>query len=428
MAIDDRRGASPDPHDQPDQPDPHVQDRIVDRSSGLAIVAAMVVANLANYGFQIMLGRSLSVEEYGLLAGFMTVLTIITVAGTALQTTAARAIATDEHHEQFRFPDGLTRSSLVVAGVLIIVGTLISPITSAFFNIGKLPLVLLTMFAVSAAIDSIALGRYQGLQRFTDLATYSTAQALAKLFTAAVVLMLGFRATGLVAGIVLTSTIVAFVGLMLSRDAGSIDVRVVDPDVRRALAAYTMLWFILGADVLFARAFFDETDAGVYAAAAVLGKAVLWVPVLIGQLIFPRLAHRSKGGESVAALAYRSVVVVVLVVGAAVAGLFVLGETMFEVLYGERYAASSEIAWKIGLAMAPMALVNLLIQHFLARQQNRFLAWMAAVLVVESLTLYVGPKTPDFYVIVLGSSGVIVLLLMVPAGAWHRAVRSLRRT
>lgn len=403
-------------------------DRIVDRQSGLVVAAAMVTANAANYGFQIMLGRSLTVEEYGLLAGFMTVITVITVAGTALQTTAARAIATGEHHERYRFFDGLTRSSLVVAAGLVVLSVVLSPLASAFFNIGKLPLLLLGLFVVPAALDSIALGRYQGLQRFTDLATYSTSQALAKLFTAAVVLLLGFGATGLVAGIVASSTVVAWVGLRLSSDAGSLEVRAIDPDVRRALAAYTMLWFILGADVLFARAFFTEIDAGIYAAAAVLGKAVLWVPVMIGQLIFPRLAHRSKGGESVEALAYRSVVVVVAVVAVAVAGLFVLGETVFDVLYGERYAVAADTAWKIGLAMAPMALVNLLIQHFLARQQNRFLGWMAFVLLVESLTLYVGPKTPDFYVIVLGCSGLVVLLVMVPGYAWGRLLAKLRRS
>jgi O-antigen/teichoic acid export membrane protein len=412
VAIEDRASAS--------------DDRIVDRQSGMAIVAAMVVANLANYGFQIMLGRALSIEEYGLLAGFMTVLTVITVAGTALQTTAARAIATGEHHDRYRFFDGLTRSSLLVAAGLVVLSVLALPVASSFFNIGALPLLLLGLFVVPAVLDSIALGRYQGLQRFTDLATYSTAQAMAKLFTAAIVLMLGFRATGLVAGLVVTSGVVAFVGLQLSREAGSLEVTALDPDVRRALAAYTMLWFILGADVLFARAFFVDTDAGIYAAAAVLGKAVLWIPVMIGQLIFPRLARRSKGGESVETLAYRSVILVIGVVGVAVLGLRLFGEPVFGLLYGDRYAVAADTAWKIGLAMAPLALVNLLIQHFLARQQSRFLGWMLFVLVVESLTMYVGPKTHDFYVLVLGSSGLVVLLVMVPGYAWSRLWRRLR--
>lgn len=393
---------------------------LVDRSSAVAMTAAMVVANLANYGFQILLGRALSVEEYGLLAGFMTVVTVITVAGTSLQATAARAVATGEHRVGGPVVDGLTRSALLVAGVLVVMGLAVSPIASRFFNIGLLPLLLLACFVVPAALDSIALGRLQGLQRFTDLAVYSTCQALAKLAVAAVVLALGFAATGLVGGIVAASLVVAVVGLRRSRDAGSIEVLAVAPDVRRALGAYTMLWFMLGADVLFARAFFAERDAGIYAAAAVLGKAVLWIPVMVGQVIFPRLAARSTRGDSVEAIARRAVAVVAVVVSVSVVALYLLGDTVFRLLYGERFAEAGDTAWKIGLAVAPFALVVLLIQHFLARREGRFLVWMAVVLVAESLALYLGPQQPDWYVLVLFVSGALVLAVTVPPYAWSR--------
>lgn len=236
---------------------PATDARIVGRMSGLVIGIAMVVANVANYGFQIVVGRFLTVEEYGLLAGFMAVVTVITVGGTALQTTAARAVATEEHHPYSGFVDGLTRSSLIVSVVLILAAIVVSPIASRFFNIGSLPLILLGVFVVPAVLDSIALGRLQGLERFTTMALYSTGQAVCKVAVATLVLAVGYRATGLVAGLILSSTAAALVGLRWSRAAGSIEVHALDPDVRRAFAAFTMLWFILGADVLFARAFFE---------------------------------------------------------------------------------------------------------------------------------------------------------------------------
>lgn len=395
--------------------------RIVGRMGGLVIGIAMVVANVANYGFQIVVGRFLTVEEYGLLAGFMAVVTIITVGGTALQTTAARAVATEEHHPYKGLLDGLTRSSLKVSAVLILAAVLVSPIASRFFNIGSLPLILLGVFVVPAVLDSIALGRLQGLQRFTTMALYSSGQAIAKVAVATLVLAVGFRATGLVAGLILSATVAALVGLRWSRAAGSIEVHALDADVRRAFAAFTMFWFILGADVLFARAFFVDTDAGLYGAASVLGKAVLWVPAVVAQLIFPKLASRSKKGDSVSALATRAAVVVGIVVACSVAGLWLLGETLFRVLYGEDYAAAADTAWKIGLAVAPLALVNLLIQHFLARRQGHFLRAMFFVVVAEVLALYLGPKTDDFYALVLATAGIALLALTIPGYALKRA-------
>ncbi len=404
-----------------------VDAKLVTRSSGVVIGIAMVVANLANYGFQIVVGRFLTVAEYGLLTGLMAVITVITVSGSALQTTAARAIATGEHEEGGHFIDGLTRSTLMVCVALIGVSVLISPIASRFFNIGSLPLILLGVFVVPAAVDSIAIGRLQGLQRFTGMALYTTAQAIAKVAVATAVLAVGFRATGLVAGLVLSSTFVAVLGLRATHDAGAIDTHALDPDVRRAFFAYTLFWFILGADVLFARAFFIDTDAGIYGAAAVLGKAVLWVPVVIAQLIFPRLAKNSKDGESVSDLAVRAAAVVAVVVGVSVVALYMMGDLLFTTLYGERYAAAADTAWKIGLAVAPLALLNLLIQHFLARQQGHFLGWMLAVGVVEVLALYLGPKTDNFYAGVLAASGIVLLAVTVPTHAWRRTARTLLR-
>jgi O-antigen/teichoic acid export membrane protein len=390
------------------------QVRIVSRRTGVIIAVSMVVANIANYGFQIIAGRFLSVEEYGLMAGFMAVVTVITVATSSVSTTAARAIAADEHDPNGSSLDGLTRSSLLVGGGLVLASLGVSPIASRFFNIGALPVILLGVYVLPSLLDSLALGRLQGLQRFSGMAAYSCLQAIAKLGVASIVLAVGLRASGLVAGLIASCAIVAMGGLAATRDAGAIDVHALAPEVRRAFAAFTMFWLMLGADVLFARAFFDETSAGLYGAASVLGKSVLWVPAVIAQLIFPKLAQHSKHGDTAATLVTRAVVLVGVVVAASVGALLLLGETLFVVLYGEPYRDAADTAWKIGLAVAPLALVNLLIQHFLARRQGRFLGAMLVILLIEVLSLYLGPKTTDFYSLTLAVTGVVLLVAMIP--------------
>ena len=394
---------------------------IIDRRSGAAVAGALLVANLCNYAFQIVTGRLLSVEEYGLLAGFMSAITIITVSTSALQTTSARSVAAHENQpENRRFFDGLTRTAVMGALAFGAVIGAASPILARFFNIGSLPLFLLGAYVLPAALDSIAAGRLQGSERFTALAAYSAGQAIAKLSVASLLIFAGFRVSGLVGGLVISSGAIALLGMFASRDVGSIETHALGPEVRRSFLAFLLFWVILSIDIAFARAFFAPRAAGVYAAAAVLGKAVLWLPTMVTQLLFPRLADRSARGQKTAALMGRAMLLAVGLASLSVVGLYVLGRQIFDILYGDRYDGAGEIAWQIGVAMIPMSIVNLLLFHSLSRGQHRFLAWMGVAALAEVAALYLGPKTGLGYASIIGATGLGLLVLMLPRTAWGR--------
>ena len=196
---------------------------VLNKRSGLVVAGALLFGNAANYGFQIVTGRLLSVEEYGLLAGFMSAITIITVTTSALQTTAARSIAAGENKPEKRgFFDGLTRTALIWSTVCAAIIIAASPILSRFFNIGALPILLLGVYVLPSALDSIAAGRLQGAQRFTGLAVYSAGQAFGKVAVASLLIALGLRVTGLIAGLILSAAVVSLWGMRASRVAGAI--------------------------------------------------------------------------------------------------------------------------------------------------------------------------------------------------------------
>ena len=399
---------------------------IVDRRSGLTVGAAVIIANLSNYGFQILTGRLLNVDEYGLLAGFMSAITIIAVSTSALQTTAARTVAVGNNRPDRRsLLDHLTRTAVVFAlttGLIIIA---LSPLISRFLNIGLLPIVFLGVYVLPSVLDSIAAGRLQGARRFRALARYTAAQAVAKLAVAAAIIGLGYRVVGLVAGLVLTCGSVALAGLLSTREVGAIDTHVLGPEVRRGFFAFLSLWIMMSVDFAFARAFFAPDAAGVYAAAAVLGKAVLWLPTMVTQLLFPHLAERSVKGQGAGAVMSRAALLVIGVSGASVAVLYVFGHQIFSLLYGSRYNGAADISWQIGLAMIPLALVNLFLFHFLARGQGQFLSWMLIAVICEVGALLVGPKTGHSYAVTIGATGSLLLLALMPPAGWRRLRRRL---
>jgi O-antigen/teichoic acid export membrane protein len=391
---------------------------IIGRRTGVIMAIAFVLANASNYTFQVIAGRSLTLDEYGVLGGFLAVITVITVTTSALQVMSARAIAAGEVVPSAKRVDGLTMSALKVGLTVGLVVVLLSPVLANVLRVGVLPVVLLALYIVPACLDSIAAGRLQGSRRFGGLAIYSTGQAAAKVTAAVLVLIAGARVVGLLAAVITGAAVVALLGLRTTAQAGSVQTHVLGSESRRSFAALALFWLILSIDVPLARVGFEGSDAGLYTAGAVLGKAVLWLPIVVTQVVFPSLADGNTDPKQAQRLVRNAGGVVVVLAVAAVGALYFFGPIVYRVLYGDRYEAAAEVAWKIGIAMIPLALVNLLMFQLLARRNGVFLKWFVMFAVVEIGLLLVIPQTGGWYAVTIGivGTGLLVTVLLAARG------------
>ena len=386
---------------------------IASRTTGVAVAAALLVANASNYAFQVITGRNLSVEEYGTLAGYMAALTVITVAASALQTTSARAIAADEVDPSGpRFFDQLTRTTFRVAAIAAICALVLAPAIRRTLDFGIVATVILGLYAFPAALDSISAGRLQGARRFKALAAYSASQALAKLATVVVGLMIGLSVTALVGVVVISSMVVATIGRWSSASAGAVRAHALGRESRTAFAAFTVFWLILSMDVPLARIRFDGTEAGIYAAGAVLGKAVIWIPVTIAQLVFPALANRGAAGQDTARVFRKASRLTLVIAVSSVAVLVLFGPMLYRILYGERYVGAADVAWKLGVAMIPLAFVNLLMFERLAQRSGRFVLVLVAAAAAQSAALCLVPSSATWFAVTIGLVGLALMLLL----------------
>ncbi len=393
---------------------------IIGRRTGAIMAAAFVLANASTYAFQVIAGRSLTLDEYGVLGGFLAVITVITVTTSALQVTSARALAAGEVVSTPKRVDGLTMSAMKAALAIGLVVVLLSPLLANVLRVGILPVILLAVYIVPACLDSIAAGRLQGTRRFGGLAVYSTGQAVVKVTAAALVLLAGARVVGLLAAVIAGAGVVALLGLRSTAQAGPVQTHVLSSESRRSFAALALFWLILSIDVPLARVGFEGSDAGLYAAGAVLGKAVLWLPIVVTQVVFPSLADDRTDPKQSQRLVRNASVLVLVVATAAVGGLYLFGSAVYRLLYGERYEAAADVAWKIGLAVIPLALVNLLMFQLLARRNGAFLKWFVVFAVVEIALLLLIPQSAGWYATTLGIVGLgllVAVLLAVRGGA-----------
>lgn len=393
---------------------------IIGRRTGVLMAAAFVLANASNYAFQVIAGRSLTLDEYGVLGGFLAVITVITVTTSALQVTSARALAAGDVVSSPHRVDELTSSALKVGLIIGSIVVLLSPLLANLLRVGILPVVLLAVYIVPSCLDSLAAGRLQGTRKFGGLAVYSTAQAVTKVSAAVLVLVAGARVVGLLAAVIVGAAVVAIIGLRSTGRAGSVQAHVLGRESRRSFGALAMFWLILSIDVPLARIGYEGSDAGLYTAGAVLGKAVLWLPIVVTQVVFPSLADGTTDPKQSERLIRNASVLVLVLATAAVGGLYVFGPTVYRLLYGDRYEAAADVAWKIGLAVIPLALVNLLMFQLLARRNGAFLKWFVMFAFVEIVLLLLLPQSAGWYALALGMIGVgllVAVLLAVRGGA-----------
>lgn len=393
------------------------------RATGVVVVATVGIANASSYGFQLVTGRFLGADAYGLLAGIMTVIAVIGVSASSLQTVAARAVSAG-HIAPHPARDDLSVTALklgVGAGLAFVA---VSPLLAGFLDVGIVPLLLVAVFIVPALLSAIAIGRLQGQMRFVAMSLLSAAFALGKFGVGVAVMAAGLGVTALVAGLVVSTTVATWIGMHLSRSAGAITRTVFDRDTARVFLGVTLFWALVSMDVPFARGFFAEGTAGQYAAADVIGRAVLWIPVVVTQITFPQVSQAVSNFESTEPLMLRAFATTTALAVAGVVGIWIFGEPLFRLLYGSDYAEAHQYAWRIALATVPFVVVNLLLHHNFARNHNRFVSVLVVAIVAEGLGLAIGPHTPTAYPIVLGAVATGAAVALLPAGGWRFLVQT----
>jgi O-antigen/teichoic acid export membrane protein len=361
-------------------------------TNGLFVSVAVFAANASNFVFQIATGRLLSTSEYGLLLSALTLLGLISVVISATQAAISKREAMADAqgpHEPLplrgtRLSDILAElrsDRLAMAGIRIgilggAIAALASPLIADFLHAGT-PVALALAASVPTLITSaIVYGRLQGRQQFVVFAVLSLAIALAKLAGGVTLAAVGGGTTGILLVIALSGFALAVAGLAIVRSPGPSDARQLMRETGRALIVMLCWRALLGMDIPLARSWLPSNTVGEYAAAAVIGRGILWLPEIVSFILFPTLAASIATGANVQREFRKALVLTLSLCAAGVIALWALGPTIFDLLYGARYPHAAKLSWKLALAALPNAATNLFLFAALARGSNR---WVGAL-------------------------------------------------
>jgi O-antigen/teichoic acid export membrane protein len=350
---------------------------------GVSLGAATLVASGANYASNLVLGRRLEVDEFADAALVVSGLLLLSAVALGLQLTVARAIATGGGASAAR---RLERRAVIVGAGAGATVAVLSPMIASRFNMGS-PVPLIVLGAGVPIFFSMAMRRgvLQASHRFGQIALSQVAEPLARLAITMVALSMGMGATSAAVGLVAAFA----VGWVVSSPGAlRLEATTTTRETRSAVGATVLLLIgqvVIANGDLWVVAALIPSDAGSYAAVALVGRLVFIAGWSIVTVVFPTLA--SGSGAASGRLLLKAVGSAAIVGSALTAGAFVAGDRLIGAMVGDDYAEAGHLLGPYALATTLFVMANLLAVADMAGGRRLLPGLVAAGAIAQTVLL-----------------------------------------
>ncbi len=349
------------------------------------------IANVFAYLYHFVLGRMLGKADYGELAVFLSILTLLSSTygflGTMVVKTVSRQRTEEERKVSFiALLSFLLKPALIISclffGIILLKEQLQLHVLTAVL-IAPIVFVSFVLFLYKAY--------FQGSLRFMTAAIYSILELFFRLAFGAFFIYLGFDAGGAVIGFLVTILILTFFAYR-SVPFDRKTIQTISPKhyfsnhtfpiIASSLA--TTAFFTV--DLLLVRMFFTNGDSGSYAAAATLGRTVLFSTLPITGVLFPMISRKHAEGEDGTILLLTSLALTFLVGGVFAFAFYFIPDIAISVLYGNSFTDAVPLLFPYSIFMMFMVLSLVFVNYYLP--QEKYVA--IKMLVIASVTQIVG--------------------------------------
>ena len=388
--------------------------------SGIWFGSAIAAATVLNAIFQVALARLTNPGKYSLLVTLFAAIFVLGVPALAVQTAAARDVATRLAEADEAGAAAVIRSIgrqvLVVfavgCGIAVAAGFAAAP----FLQLQHPWPLVWTAVAVAASFElAVVYGALQGMQRIGTLGLAQLGHVVLKLGLGLTLAALGAGVATLMFALAISAVVTLGAALVpLRRLLATHAVHTARPPlfnryssgVAGALGIFAILTTL---DLLVARASFTPEVAGAYAAASVVARALLIVPSTVTTVLFP---HVSTLGDRVRE---RRHLLGALAATAGLAGLAAVllaafPHALLDLVFGHAYVQAAPWLWELALAMTLYALAYIYLFHFLAVGRIGYLFVAGPIVVVQGV-FYALLHTRPLQLIVLQIGAAAALLV-----------------
>ncbi len=361
------------------------------------IFGASMIVNVLNYVFQLYVGRTLGPYDYGVFASVVSLLYILAVPCGTINLCVANFVSGFKGKKElgkvkYLFFRGFRKVVFFGSLGFLIVASLSGHISS-FLNIeNTMPIVILGMIFFVSMIDPIGTGTLLGLQRFKKLGFVQIVNSSLKLSFGVGLLALGYGVNGALSSLFLAGLfgfgfVLFFLRDVLLREAETFGKEKILSYSFPVFISLLLIAFMSNIDIVLVKHYFPGAAAGHYAAAALLGKVVLFASSAVSGVMFAKVSELRAVGKPTAKLLYESIFYVFCISFAVVVVYFIAPHFVLNLLFGSSYIDAVPLIGLFGLAMGFFALSSALVQYNLAIRDMKFVYVIFASVLIEVIMI-----------------------------------------
>ncbi|HYM57180.1 MAG TPA: oligosaccharide flippase family protein [Solirubrobacteraceae bacterium] len=398
-------------------------------TKAVGLAAATMAANLVAVVFTVIFTRLLGAGGYGSLAALLNLSVILFVPGAALQVAAAREGTVGRLGRGGELAGTLSRWSrhiLIALGAVAVCSCLARQPLAAVLNVEQeWGAAAVPITAVLWLLLSLQRGLLQAARSYRAVGLSIAFEALGRLAVSLAFVWAGLGVTGAYLGTLASLGLTALaLELLLRRRLGPPEpgarqhpLRALARDAALPIAALTVVAALQNVDVIMAKHALNEHAAGVYAAATVAAKAVVWIAVGLGFWVLPEATRRAAAGADPRGVLGRGLGLIAAISLVALAVFATVPALLLRTAFGAEYEAGEAVLLTLGAAYALLAAGYLGVQFLLGLRRRWFAAALAVVAVTEPALLAGAHDLSSFASTVLGVQAVGAVLVLALAAA-----------
>jgi O-antigen/teichoic acid export membrane protein len=359
--------------------------------------AGSVGAGVFGYVFHFAMGRLLGPASYSIVASAVSAVYILTLPCLIVQLVAARftsvAIAKNDPGALAPLARLLTIVSLVLGAVVALAIWLGAGWFAGFLQLTDRRVVaILTISTLLGMLVATNRGLLQGLRRFGALSVNLLADTSSRVVIGVILVLAGIGPLGAVAAVIAGPAIAYLQSLtVVGRLPGGAPRQTIQiVDVARyaapTAAAVIGVTYLFNIDVVLARHYLSASQAGIYAAGAVLARVVYFLGLTIAGVMFPEVATRHARDQSHFHVVDLSLLFLAAI-GIILAAVYALLPSLVLLPYGNQYAPVRPFLGAFAAALTLLALANLLVNYFLSVNSARFIAPLLGAGILETVLM-----------------------------------------
>ena len=360
-----------------------------------------MILSLGGFAFHAIASRRLGVNDYGAVYALISAYTLAVIPISLLTPVVAkyaaefRALHDDSH---VRGLIELIVRWFSIAGFAYVAGSVVlSAPLAHFLRVEQWTLPIVGIMSAVGIFSGALRAIGQGVHDYASYGLSMAGEGVAKVGAIASFAIAGLTVFGAATAFVIAMAIGALlIALPLARTYLSVTSAPIVLDWRRiratttGAASLTLTMALMGfGDVVIVKHFFSAHEAGLYSAASLCGKILLYLVGFVPAILIPQATHRHARGERTRFTLWSSIVFVAIVSIVGVAAYRVAGGILLHALVGTAFNGALEILPTYACAMALLALTNTLGSYALATHRLSFVAPLLIATIGTLATLVV---------------------------------------